>query len=69
MFLVKGFAVRIGPWRIELAEVLAEGDELRVRQILSMKNHDEPLSPSSVNILEIGLRYEISEIDACHLGT
>jgi len=35
MRFVEGFTVGIGPGRIELSEILAEGNELRVREILS----------------------------------
>src|ERR1700716_1981810 len=45
VFLVERLAVGIRPRWIELSEVLTEGDELRVRELLAMEDDDEPLAP------------------------
>ena len=56
MLLVERLAIGIWPGRIELAEIPAEGDELRVREALPMKDDDKPLAPSGFDRVDIGLR-------------
>src|SRR5277367_1058826 len=68
MFLIEGLAVRIWARRIELTEIPAEGDKLRIREILPVKNHDKPLAPSGFDANDVGTRYRLGHINACHFS-
>ena len=56
MLLVERLAVGVRPWRIELAEIPAEGDQLRVGQVLPVKDDDEPLAPGGLDRVDLALR-------------
>ena len=64
MLLEKWLAIGIGPGRIELAEVLAEGDQLRVRKLLAVHDDDQPLPPCGLDGIDVGLRQRPGDVDA-----
>src|SRR6202035_735315 len=61
-------AIRIGSRRIERAEVLAEGDELGVRKILPVENHDQPFAPGAFDGVDFGMRHWLGYVDSGHFG-
>ena len=56
VLLEKRLAVWIWPGWIELTKVLAKRDELRVGELLVMKDDNEPLAPSVFDFLHVDAR-------------
>ena len=56
MLLVERLAVGVRPRRIELAEIFAEGDELRVGEILPVEDDDKPFAPSGPDRVDLASR-------------
>src|SRR4029077_17192162 len=54
--LVERLDVRIRSGPRELAEVSAEGNELRIREVLAVENDDQPLTPCGADGVDVGLR-------------
>ena len=54
VFLVERLAVRVWSRRVEFAEVLAEGDELRVGELLATEDHNQPFAVSLWLTIPIG---------------
>src|SRR5580704_17519301 len=67
MRLVERFAVGVRPRRIELSELLAEGNELWIRETLPMEDDDKPLAPRGFDRVDIGLRQRLRDVDAVDL--
>src|SRR5262249_39297849 len=63
MRLVEWFAVGVWSGRIELSEVLAEGDELRIRETLPVKDDDKPLLPGGFDHVDSGLGQWLRDVD------
>src|SRR5207244_4220126 len=68
MLLVERLAVRIWAGGIELAEILAKGNELRVRKLLPVENDHKPFVPYIFNGPDIVLRHRRRQIDAADFG-
>jgi hypothetical protein len=62
--LVERLAIRIRPRRIELAEIAAEREKLRVRQTLAVGGDDKARPPGLGNCVHIALSKRHCEIDA-----
>ena len=56
VLLVERLPVGVRPRRIELPEVPAEGEKLRVRETLAAENDDDLFAPSVFNSLDVVLR-------------
>jgi hypothetical protein len=63
-FLEEGPAIRIGRRRVERAEILAEGEEVRIREPLLMRHDDEPAAPGVRDGIDLGSRQRSRQIDA-----
>ena len=64
VLLEERLAVGVGPGRIELSEISAEGDELRIREVLPMEHDDKPLAPRILDRRDIVARQRLRKIDA-----
>src|SRR5262245_25894301 len=53
MILEERLAIGIGTWRVELTKILAEGDQLRIGELLIVEDDDQPLAPYVVNCLDL----------------
>src|SRR5262249_19792164 len=63
VILEERLAVGIGPRRVELTKVLAEGDQLRIGEFLIVEDNDQPLPPYVLNSLDLFWRDGLRQIE------
>src|SRR5262249_48837944 len=61
--LEKRLAIGIGPRRVELTKILAEGDQLRIGEFLIVEDDDQPLAPYVLNSLDLFWRDGLRQIE------
>src|SRR5262249_13116716 len=62
MILEERLAIGIGPRRVELTKILAEGDQLRIGEFLFVEDDGQPLAPYVLNSLDLFWRDGLRQI-------
>jgi hypothetical protein len=63
VILEERLAIGIGTRRVELAKILAEGDQLRIRKCLVVEDDDQSLAPYVLNCLDLVSRDRLRKIE------
>src|SRR5262249_58113291 len=61
--LEERLAIGIGPRRVELTKILAEGDKLRIGEFLIVEDDDQPLAPYVLNCADLVWRDGLRQIE------
>ena len=67
--MLNGSPYGLGPGRIELAEVLAQRNELRVGERLPVEHEHEALAPSRFDRVAVAARERGGQVDAGDFGS